>query len=777
MTNIFLATVTLSNPGSYLVAASSGEQNHILVTMVAPMITMGLGFKSCVLPNVGQKILCIKADSTVYGFFVPGNDPNSGKYFRSFSKTSVNATNKYGAALNNNPEDSLTQNMQRPNDYMPGEFSMVNDYGISLNMMQLFASLKATDLAQVQFHLIDNLVKLISYNFEHHTSMGTTSVTNTGNALDLESTFTHILNEALGKPCIDSLNKEPAFEKTNKVSVDDKDDYYELKDGNAAAVERLKVFIGALGDFIHLYITKPSEHKQGNINKLYSEATPEGSQEKPDVGLADIHFATDGGLHVRSVKEIFIEKTNVIRVPQRINSSRQIEGSTEVQSTNKPEFTFDDQVKFNSEDPSMYFLQLRDYLAHNFEEVSVINFLSRKKEIVMGDISESKPEYGKTIYVDPYTKSKYVRRTAGIYFMENGGVVIRDGFNSAIVMENGNIMLQPSLDLIVQPLRNFIGKIGAFFNLHAKEDLDMASTKGAMRIKSDKMQYFYSKNSGILFHTDGVGITDIAKKDRETNNVIDGIVFKSKTGIYFNATVELVFKMFKNAKVFFDVPNFYLKAKNLLTYTTADTTFVSDNSANVISKNSLSCLSKGDASFVGENTAIAKNKKTYFSNATEVIDGHNHGFEVKGTGDNSGVDAVVSSSQAAIDGSNTGSFKAESSFDKIVFSYLKEQDYKFIPQSDLIPQTLAQQALLKTSEIELESWDFAEDKVDGEGQFPYPGHEQWYVSSNLQNVDVDNKQIFNKNITSPSLDNEGAPANKKGKLEIGKPDYKVLKLK
>jgi lipopolysaccharide export system protein LptA len=129
-----------------------------------------------------------------------------------------------------------------------------------------------------------------------------------------------------------------------------------------------------------------------------------------------------------------------------------------------------------------------------------------KDFFVNDDFAKEKSLFEGNVNIDQETKlelSKYKLKTAGIYLMPNGGVTIRDAWNSAIVMEEGNIYLQPANDLVSQPLRHSITKAGGKTSITSKEDIDISSSEGSIRSKAEKMQYVYSNKAGVIIQANG----------------------------------------------------------------------------------------------------------------------------------------------------------------------------------------------------------------------------------------------------------------------------------
>ena len=219
------------------------------------------------------------------------------------------------------------------------------------------SDLKASELAQVQAFLLDDLVRIISHNFEHHTCMGSTKTFQDGDKMSTEFGLTHDPKEASGRPNVsETSDVPPVTTLTGQSSVDDTQDFFELKNEKQAPIDRLRGFIGHLGDFLHLVFSKPSE---GQLRAQDGVSTGVF-----DRGLASVKMGMDGSMALRSLGGMAFEKTNWIRVPHRI---KPVEEKTDPVETNTPkDFKFDSTVTAHNI-PFFHFLQLRDYLAFTLE--------------------------------------------------------------------------------------------------------------------------------------------------------------------------------------------------------------------------------------------------------------------------------------------------------------------------------------------------------------------------------------------------------------------------
>ena len=403
MSSIFTATVLSSDTASFNVqvapvATPTQSHSQISKLQAVPLSTAIsglLGFKECVLPRVGSLVLCFSVSTTLCYIVGTIPDVDVGNQFASRTILKAGDGNNDAQNVVNYATSSLTNilyNVNRPTDLVEGEYVLANEFGVLMGLFQGLATLKGSDLAQIQCFLFDDLVRVISHNFEHLTSMGRLKISHDGSALNAEYTLTHQPKEALGSAQVSSSEYSPQFENVGTHTVDDKQDFFELKNGDfSEAISRLKVFVGKLGDFIKIVLSSPQE---GQVNKM------DGSTPSTETGLADFFLGTDGKIHVRSIAEIFIEKTNWIKVPQRIREVEDPSGDFSVTYDDKELFTWDDAATING-NPFLYFLQLRDYALYTQEKLGYGNFRKHTKDFFIDE--DAPPDLNSIDQVDPNT--------------------------------------------------------------------------------------------------------------------------------------------------------------------------------------------------------------------------------------------------------------------------------------------------------------------------------------------------------------------------------------
>jgi len=741
---VFVGFVITSNAGSnavtviresYAGANSADGGMRMQGIMVVSTLSAFLGFKESTMPQPGSRVLCVE-DGTGAGCFIVGMIPQNTitKKVALPARTCIGAGNAISDEANKAGHMRNTPDLydhRRPSDVVEGEHVVSNEFGVLLGLYQQLATLKASELAQIQCHLLDDLVRVISHNFQHYTALGEYSVYHDGKSIMAEFGATHKPAESYGRPAVKTDSQDPMFEKKGGHTVDDKSDYFSIKeDERVKAIERFKWFLGGLGDFLHVFLVCPDEKE---VRKLDPEYTPE----KPDTGLWDAHIGTDGAFHLRSVKEIFIEKTNWIRVPLRKAAPDDPNGDNaeELKYDKKEPFEFKNDYNFK-DNPFNYALQLRDYVAYVNEKLGYQNFKKHEKDFYVNDQIDSETSLKDLDQVDqetPLNLKEYVQRTAGIYIMPNGGITIRDAWNSAIVMEGGNIYLQPAKDLVSQPLRNNIVKAGGNINMTCKKHLDLASSEEGMRLKAEKALYCYSNKSGIILESNGETATPGSPDPTEAAvEDIGGIVLKSKLSIYNYAENQIV-NYAKNSLLFQSLNNIDIIAHDsLITHSKSNTIMLADTSILLHSTNVTELLSDSAVVLAGAvSTSIGQKDQPL-----------GVGYDLYGDTPNPFIDVLYGCLEvsklteqlsdirsAKEDILNQTVFQEESKFTDLQFKFLSSYQYgTLVPEQDAIPTTLAQQDDLLTQMYDLKAWE--EQEINA--SLPYPGKdlfENFYYSA------------------------------------------------
>jgi hypothetical protein len=735
--DLFNATVVSCDPATICVNVSpDGEFGNLILQAhpLASTYSAALGFNETILPGVGTRVLCQgkSGDSTILIGCLPHIEPQADENTAGLANRVILGTREpvhdnvhrtgYGewitkaAVLNNNLPTDVTQ----------GEKVIANEFGVMMGLFKLMANLKASELAQVQVHFLDDLVRIISHNFQHYTALGEFKIFHDGKGIHLEMGATHSPGESIGKSSNSGTEAlSPGSDEENEYLR-----FYKMSHDQLNMLERMKLFVGKLGDFVNFLLVKPSD----TAHTLNGDPP-----QNPDTGLLQIKAAMDGTLIIRSLSGIYLEKTNWIRVPHRIRAPEDPEGDNPASD----EFEYDkkEAYKFNESPASpdalgsrdiafLYYLQLRDYLAYINEKIGYTNFKKHSKDFYVNDeIANEKDLNNGITWVDPETGSSFKQNKSWVALMNNGGISLADAWGSAINMEGGNIYIQPAKDLVVQPNRNLIAKIGGNVSLAARKELDLSSTEGGLRIKTNLAQYLYSQNSGIVIHADGNDIADdlMTYPNSETMSHVSGIVLRAPDSTISTNSNILNLQAKTSALT---------QAKQITCYSTNITRLMSKQQSYLVAPRTGIFSSQETISYSsGANLSFGKLYTLVGLEKQDIADVRFMGgkIPVEGILDPNNINAKTNTTflqdiQKIADTIEEFEpsdlltvFKNQEDFDWVKFKFLPSSMY-YLSDSDVIPQTISQQNATIVNTDDLENW--TESEVNS--SFPYPGSDKAY---------------------------------------------------
>jgi hypothetical protein len=731
-------TVVSVDPGTNIViVAPDGENNVNQVSCLAlsSTISAALGFNETVLPTVGTRVRCggRGGGAVMFGaipYIESQGDPSSAVLPNKAILGAKEALhdNVHSLGYLSHLTKSAVTNSNLPTDVTQGEKVIGNEFGVMLGLFKLLATLKASELAQVQCHFLDDLVRIVSHNFQHYTGLGELKVFHDGKGMHLEMGATHSPSESMG---VGSTTNDSGIIETTPDKDTEFSQFYKMSDDQLTMLERMKLFVGKLGDFVNFMIVNPSEEQHALNGKPLTT---------PDTGLLQIKAGLDGSLVVRSVNGIYLEKTNWIRVPQRIRTPEDPQGDdgSKLDYQIKEAYQFEEKYTYRNI-AFLYYLQLRDYLAYINEEVGYKNFKTHVKDFNINDLRSKELSLDSITYVDSETGVKYKRTKSWVSLMNNGGISLADAWGSAISMEGGNIYIQPAKDLIVQPNRNLIAKVGGSVSIAVKKEIDLSSTEGGMRVKTHNAQHLYSKEGGIILQTDAPLFTDSFVKYPDTDMVTRtaGIIMKAPKGIiashgyqvYQNATESL---LSKGKQVTLD-------SSQLTRVRSSNDLLIGGTSIQIVSKANTTCYSDGFLSLIGMNSTLVGKANQTFGLAKFM----GSGIPVTGLLDpaNNNDKSFFEKLQNFSDESNKfqsasviSAFKEDKLFTDLKFQFPPTKLYS-LDNSDIIPQTLSQQNEIIVGSNNLQNW--VESSINS--SYPYPGNDNVnsYVTIKSLNTETD----------------------------------------
>lgn len=279
-----------------------------------------------------------------------------------------------------------------------------------------------------------------------------------------------------------------------------------------------------------------------------------------NTGLWEENVALDGSYFMRSAKQVTIAKRTIIPVPTQLRAPEDGLGDDAAANNYRfagmfgtaPKHKVGDRpppadnlhVKgmgaildqhsylFNWQGLHPFYYHKNDF--YTPEESANQSFNSNQVLPSFSDLSSKyllDPPIAKQVNIDHrYGNVNYYETTAYLSFLDDGSVVIGDGYGSEIRMGGGNIFLQCPGDVVLQPGRSVVAMGADDIVLRAKNSVDISASAHDVRIAAGRNlqavagitgtggMLFESKSVGEEFDFDGKVGEDVTSS---------GILFKS----------------------------------------------------------------------------------------------------------------------------------------------------------------------------------------------------------------------------------------------------------
>lgn len=149
----------------------------------------------------------------------------------------------------------------------------------------------------------------------------------------------------------------------------------------------------------------------------------------------------------------------------------------------------------------------------------------------------------KTVVIDSrYGAVQYFQNTAGITVTDDGGVVIFDGYGSAISLTGGNIVIGTAGSLLLQPGKSLVALAGDDVCLRAQNSVDVTAGNKDLRLKAERNMQLLSGNSGqggLLLENRSQGAQQTYAGLVGEDVQASGIVFKADDSVIATVSASL----------------------------------------------------------------------------------------------------------------------------------------------------------------------------------------------------------------------------------------------
>jgi hypothetical protein len=420
--------------------------------------------------------------------------------------------------------DMTNHSAGRPADILSGDWGSINDLGVAVFIGRLMATIKASDGAKMEAFWGDDLLRLVGYNFELFTAGAEERRINDEGEYNEIRRMAMFPWEGLGL----SNMGNATMAANGRLMPDSAKAKYEPKQDDQLMIQRVLQLRGYLGDLDREFVCTPPP----DTNEQYTTRTRYN-------GLLDILKSSTGAITIRSAKEIVLEKYALIPVPKEMIAPEDPLGDSidnykagDLQGGGSgyqmPEYVWGDDQNANIRSA-----QLFDQHAYLIGKYSYAPADAHKKDWYVPEESEINTPVSSTVYdkslrigyqfmaalpgfgelvIDqrPGHTARYYRSRSCIHQLDDGSIVIEDGYGSQIAMKGGSIFLTCVGDIWAQPGRNFIAWAPHDAILRAGNSADISASKHDVRIKAERNMHILagndqSKIGGILLESRSEG--------------------------------------------------------------------------------------------------------------------------------------------------------------------------------------------------------------------------------------------------------------------------------
>lgn len=513
-----------AHTSAYVLTMPSGDRK--LAVKLTAVSAGPLGSREVTQFQIGDSVACYFPPGYVYGFIL-GSAPATAKDARFIMPDSLVMRSRVGFfedSMHYSPYENVDNNLAnfsgaRPADVLQGDWGYINELGVAMWIGKLMTQLRASDIAKVEAFWGDDLVRIFGYNFHLLTAGRERLAFDDEGEYDEVDRWTPFMWESLG-------SYEPGTEVFEKNEGDsgglkqgqEKSRFEPKEEDKQTTVFRGQSLRGYIGDGVRDTITLLPPDAEG-----ISKRDPDSDDVPEYRGIFEASSSLDGTFAVRSAKQIVLEKSLILPVPfQRRDpddpsgdratgdsaeyKAASYYGSGDAQEKKPFEWPTDDEYAANRATLlweyeeylfNKFALQVidaheKDWKAPEVEDLKIDD--SKENEIdpdlfskpLLFDAAKKLPKYGE-VKIDQRTGHtiRYYQSRSCFHMLDDGSIVIEDGYGSQIIMSGGHIRFTCQGDVFNQPGRNFIVWAPRDYIARAGWCAEMSAAEGDLRLKSE----------------------------------------------------------------------------------------------------------------------------------------------------------------------------------------------------------------------------------------------------------------------------------------------------
>lgn len=402
-------------------------------------------------------------------------------------------------------------NAGRPSDALAGDWTVMADTGTGVHVDHAMAYLRSDEDTGVFAFYRNQRLRVAGHNYQHWSAGVENEIFDDAGELSEYRGQTPYAWENMG---LTNTGQAPY----QRIDAED----YQTQRRWLASVEplhedqepfhRVMSYGGYLGQGEVTYVAAPGV-------SFSSDAVNRRSAPLPREGLLEERRLMDGTWGVRSARRITLSKTPAVTVPTRIRRPNDPAGDAaayDFAGGRGTHLVFSGaSLGSAEEEPAQRAATIWDQQAYLWNWQGCHPFAHHRGDFhfpeeaatgraapppSFGSLSalNSLRSPGKTdVLVDHrYGRVPVYQSTSVIDMLDDGGIVIGDGYGSGIVMTGGHIYLQCPGDVFLCPGRNLLAWAGKQFSVRGREEGEVSVSTGSLRLKADRHLMASAGNSG-----------------------------------------------------------------------------------------------------------------------------------------------------------------------------------------------------------------------------------------------------------------------------------------
>lgn len=384
---------------------------------------------------------------------------------------------------------SIQANGGRPIDLMPGDTSWINELGVGMTVRRFMTAMFATDKCKMELFLLDDLLRLVSGQYQHFSAIGEHQIYNSNGNVTMELTGSSHQCEVAGfNKYGTQLVKDVAWDKEEARQADK-----DLAESDQVLKRRFQMYLGHLGGMFNFFIAKPKPDPNPNTYKAEVE----------DEGLAHVGIDSNGSILLRSAGDIVIQRNDHIPVPKKKKEPWDPEGDGYREESKKEPF------KWGATDVRARPLQSRDaiswYTRMLYQPLIDNSNLKDKKDFHLANEGDQPVPADKfdelKEHLSDYNDTTNANKRSEIILRKDGGITMRDSKGAEISLIDGKVIISAPEGIEIRSGKDALVTALSDVILKAKSSVDITATEKDVRLKAENNMQLRAQ--GILLESSG----------------------------------------------------------------------------------------------------------------------------------------------------------------------------------------------------------------------------------------------------------------------------------